>query len=211
MNLSSYERILRFVPVFFRDIFEMDSIYRVDGEMVDELILKINIVKANRYILSADEETISELEAFLGLESDSDSTLDDRRNLLVSYFTGFGKLSATTIKSIIKSLSDADSEVTFLPADNAGNNCLNINIFNPSFSYRLDNIVKVLSKRIPGHIWYKIRIQHEKKATSYIGFALQGGSTVRMTVAGIDPNDYNWLIDEIGNLLLDENGLILLD
>ena len=85
MNLSSYERILRFVPVFFRDIFEMDSIYRVDGEMVDELILKINIVKANRYILSADEETISELEAFLGLESDSDSTLDDRRNLLVSY------------------------------------------------------------------------------------------------------------------------------
>ncbi|MBQ6908281.1 MAG: hypothetical protein IJQ28_07875, partial [Clostridia bacterium] len=104
-----------------------------------------------------------------------------------------------------------DSEVTFLPADNAGNNCLNINIFNPSFSYRLDNIVKVLSKRIPGHIWYKIRIQHEKKATSYIGFALQGGSTVRMTVAGIDPNDYNWLIDEIGNLLLDENGLILLD
>ena len=108
-------------------------------------------------------------------------------------------------------MSDANSEVTFLPADDEGNNRLDISIFNPSLSYRLDNIVKVLSKRIPGHIWYKIRIQHEKTATSYIGFALQGGTKIQMTVAGIDPDEYNWLIDELGNLLLDENGLILLE
>ena len=211
MNLNSYERMLKFVPVFFQDVFEMNAIYKVDGEMIDELLVHIDVIKANRYISSADEKTISEMEMFFLVDSDKNSTLDDRRKLLVSYLIGFGKVSAKTLKSIIKALSNAESEITFLPADIEGNNRLNINFFNPTESYRLDSVVKVLSKRIPGHIWYNIRIHHEKTATIYTGIAVQNGANIEMNVAGINPEEYNILVDENNALLVDEDGRILLD
>ena len=211
MNLNSYERMLKFVPAFFQDVFEMNAIYKVDGEMIDELLVHIDVIKANRYISSADEKTISEMETFFLVDSDKNSTLDDRRKLLVSYLIGFGKVSAKTLKSIIKALSNAESEITFLPADIEGNNRLNINVFNPTESYRLDSVVKVLSKRIPGHIWYNIRIQHEKTTTIYTGIAVQNGANIEMNVAGINPEKYNILVDENNALLVDEDERILLD
>lgn len=211
MPISSYERIKKFVPVFYQDVVEMDAIYKVDGEMVDDLLENIKIIKANRYILSADENEISELEAFLGLYPSPESTIEERRRLIVAYYTGFGKISATTIKNIIKSMSEAESTVDFSSSDEAGNNRLNIDILKPVPNYNLDDIIDLLSKRIPGHICYRISVYHEKSTQIYVGTALQNGTNLTMKISGVDPDDYDWLTDENGDYLMDENGLILFD
>ena len=211
MKLSSYERIRRFVPVFYLDVAEMDAIYRIDGEVVDEFISNVDIVKANRYINTADENEINALADFLKLEFAPESSLEERRNLLASYFTGFGKMSATKIKGIIKSLSGAESEIDFSVADTSGNNRLNINILKPVSYYSLDDIISLLSKRIAAHIWYNISVYHEKETKIVIGLALQGGNSEQMSIAGVDPDDYIWLVDENGSYLIDENGYLLFE
>lgn len=53
-----------------------------------------------------------------------------------------------------------------------------------------------------------IEIDIAKQVKMFIGFALQGGTNVTMRVNGIDYDDYDLLVDELGNLLLDENGLL---
>ena len=69
----------------------------------------------------------------------------------------------------------------------------------------------MLSKRIAAHIWYNISVYHEKETKIFIGLALQGGNSEQMSIAGVDPDDYIWLVDENGSYLIDENGYLLFE
>ena len=207
--MNSYERIKKFIPVFYQDVLEMDAIYRTDGEMIDELLSNIDVVKANRYIQSADETKIAELERFFGLQGASKYTLEERRNLLTAYYTGFGKLSSTSIKNIIKAMSEADSEVDLSSADASGNNRLNIQIIKPVSNYSLEDIIDLLLKRIPGHIPCKFGVYHEKNTEFFVGVALHQGSHKQISIPGVDAAEFDWLTDENGDNLLDEDGFLL--
>lgn len=47
--------------------------------------------------------------------------------------------------------------------------------------------------------------------TTYVGTALHNAEIVTYQIAGIDPDDYTWLVDEEENMLLDGDGSVLLD
>ncbi len=76
-----------------------------------------------------------------------------------------------------------------------------------------------LQKVVNGVRYYKnkrsvleeIDINIEKTSNVYIGVALQGGNDIQMSVPGINPDDYTFLVDELGDYLLDEEGHILID
>lgn len=56
-----------------------------------------------------------------------------------------------------------------------------------------------------------IEVVVEKTTNVYVGFAMQGGIKTTMVVGGVNPDDYNFLVDENDALLLDEKGRLLLD
>lgn len=153
---SIYDELITFYPVFYRDVFEMRAILEADGRVFDTAVENINAVIENSFVGSADEETITRLEAFLHLKTDKSRPLEERRRLVYSFFVGFGKLSASNLREIIRAFTGADSKITFVPTDADGNNTLFIEMDrgeNDKLNYT--DIETVLSKKIPAHIAYK--------------------------------------------------------
>lgn len=54
-------------------------------------------------------------------------------------------------------------------------------------------------------------LQTEKKSKLFFGAALQNGQAITLTTAAVDPESFVWLLDELENDLVDENGLLLFD
>lgn len=151
--MKSYDRITKFVPIFYLDVFEMDAIYRVDGEMLDELLENVDRVKLNRFILTADEVFTERMERFLGLKVYPNKDLDERRRLVAAYFAGFGKIGKTKIKEMMKSFTGADCEVVLKVYDEKLNQALYIALDRgENKSINADDVKKILFDRIPGHL-----------------------------------------------------------
>lgn len=55
----------------------------------------------------------------------------------------------------------------------------------------------------------KIEIETRKEAEIFVGIAIQRGSRKQITIDGVDASEYDWLTDENGDNLLDENGMLL--
>lgn len=209
--MHSYEKIKTFIPGFYLNVRDMDACYRVDGKMLDEFLKKVDSVKLNRFVLTADEETTERMERFLGIEVYKEKPLDERRRLILSYFGGFGKINKTKILEMIKVLCDAEGEVSFEEYDLEGNNCLNVTIKNPKKHNNLNDFCKIFNDRIPAHICYRFTFMYNKKANVYTGLAMQQIAETEFTVETNNIDNYTWLTDEDDNLLIDEDGMVLFD
>lgn len=158
---STYEEFVSFYPAFYRDVLEMKAILEANGRVCDTVIDTINGILENAFVNSADEATISRLEAFLNVTPTTESSLEERRRLVYSFFVGFGKMSASKIKETIRALTGADSSVSLEAIDDAGNNSLIIEFErgkNPEIN--LDDINTVLSRKIPAHIAYETFLKY---------------------------------------------------
>ncbi len=158
---NTFEELITFYPAFYRDVREMRAILETDGRLIDDVTRAINTVIDNQFVEKADESMITRLEAFLGLETDKNRPLVERRRLVRAFFVGFGKLSATKIAEAIRSFTGADSDVHFPRTDDAGNCTLVIEMHRgdiPEISYA--DIDTVLSKKIPAHIAYKAYVKY---------------------------------------------------
>lgn len=158
---SAYEELITFYPAFYRDVFEMRAILEAEGKVIDKATATINGVIENSFVESADEATITRLEAWLHLETEKNRPLEERRRLVYSFFVGFGKLSASKLKEALRAFTGADSNIYFKPTDEAGNNTLIIEMQrgeNSDISYT--DIDTVLAKKIPAHIAYKAYVTY---------------------------------------------------
>ena len=79
---SAYEELKTFYPVFYRDVFEMDAIWRTCGGGLDEIEDDVDRVANSTYISLMDEKALVQMETFLGIPPDSGRTLEERRKLL---------------------------------------------------------------------------------------------------------------------------------
>lgn len=172
---NRFEELRAYYPVFYWRVKEMMAILKAYGELLDHTQNKVETLYANCFIETADEATIGRLEAFLGIIMDRTRTIEERRRMLTSYFSGFGKISASTIREMIKSYTGADVDITFEPFDEAGNNRLDIFFMRgASEILYVSDILFLLQRRIPAHIeyraicTYRYGITVEAKRTSYI-------------------------------------------
>lgn len=161
---SAYEELITFYPAFYRDVFEMQAILKAGGKIIDKAIATINNVIENSFVESADETTITRLEAWLHLQTDRGSPLEERRQLVYSSFVGFGKLSASKLKDILRVFTNADSKIYFKPTDSIGNNTLIIEIERGRSNINYIDIKSVLEKKIPAHIAVKLIIIYNQNS-----------------------------------------------
>jgi len=111
---SSYEEIKTWYPVWYREVLEMDALWRAWGAHLDAV--QAGIVRAvdNNSIRYADARTIAELEAFLGIVYDGPRTLSERRNVLKALFTGTGHIGQREIKELVSVLADGEIGVALV-------------------------------------------------------------------------------------------------
>lgn len=149
---SVYDELVSFYPDYYRDVKEMQAILHAEGAIADGLVEAIDIIIDNNFVLTAHEDMIKRLEAFLEITPYTDN-LEERRNNILSYFVGFGHVSATMIKNLIRAFTQEDSSVSFSTKDANNNYILQIEIkkkhgVNPNW----ETIYKLLDNRIPAHI-----------------------------------------------------------
>lgn len=148
-----YEELITFYPRFYREVLEMVAILHAHGHLADMMQDDIERVYQNSFIDDMDEETLSRLELFLQIGLDKERSLEERRRLVKSFFVGFGKVSASMLKEMIKSYTGADVDMVFEPSDEERNNTLYIYIQRGDVdTLYMSDISLLLSKKIPAHI-----------------------------------------------------------
>lgn len=167
MYNNNYEELKTFLPVFYDDVFEMQVILWVTGGELDKAEDGLNRVLLNNFIMDADDKAISRLERFLYLQVDKTRPLDERKRLLASFFVGFGKMSATKLKEIVFSFTNAASEVFFREG------VISIEIERGSApSLYLIDVNTIISRRIPAHLPFILVVKYTVLAE--IGVLLSG-------------------------------------
>lgn len=151
---TTYEEIKRFYPVWYRDVLEMDAIWRVQGRELDGVRATVEGLVNNGYILTADLPTITSLEDFLRLVPEPGQSLDERRRTVVAYVRGLEHIGAPEIRSIVSAFTAGTVEVSF----HAGiigikTSCQESEILS------LAGYLKVLYARIPTHLRLALTVE----------------------------------------------------
>lgn len=157
---------MTYYPRFYRDVFEMVEILKAHGRILDGVEGDIEQAYLNGFIDHADESTIEKLERFLDIGLNRSHTLEERRRLVKSYFVGFGKISASLIRKMVGVYTDSPVDCRFEPFDEEKNNALYVRVYQDD---HIDEIITMISRKIPAHINFVMVNSRKKDAGVYMG------------------------------------------
>lgn len=210
-NGTTYDELISFYPMFYREVLEMRAILEAEGHVLDDSAKEIYRVLDNAFIDTADNATIARLEKFLRITPEAGSSYEDRRRNIKIYFTGFGKISASKLKDMLFPFTETEAKITFAPADESGNNLLAFEIpRGEKRNFSSADVMELLARRIPAHLWYGVTVIHSEESNLFFG-----ATAIFLQEMGIPsvPEDVSaiaYLVDESGNTLTDELGNILI-
>ena len=208
---SVYDELITFYPDYYRRVKEMQAILHAQGALMDGLVTAIDLIIDNNFIVSAHEDMIERLESYLGIAPLSND-LEERRQYIMSYFIGFGHISASSLKKLIRLFTQDDSWVSFSLKDNNNNYILKISIqkkhgVNPDW----EALYKLIDNRIPAHISMSRNIIFPSPNLSlHVGFTLRTTENIStFTVPDFDFSTINVLTTPDDDWLTMPNGDIL--
>lgn len=206
---TEYDELISFYPDYYQKIKEMQAILRAQGAALDEIVKSIDVIIDNNFIQTASLGMIERLESFLGILSQTND-IETRRQNILSYFLGFGHISATKLKSLIRTFTQEDTIISFDTKDENGSYILSITIskkqgVNPDW----DVLYKLLDNRIPAHIETCRVIVYPSPILNYcLGVAILTEEEISFTVTDYDFSNKDFLTDHEGVLLM-YNGSLL--
>lgn len=160
---NSYEELSSYYPAFYRNVLEMKAILEAEGRLLDGCLGAADAMLNNAFVMTANEAMITRLEAFLGIETDKNRSLEERRSLVYSFYIGSGKLSASKLKSVLRSYTSSDISISLERTDAEGNNTLVIIISREGtekVSVNYGELEAALQKMIPAHIGYTVYFKY---------------------------------------------------
>lgn len=187
-----YEEIRRFYPVWYRDVLEMDAIWRAQGAELDGARSTIERIVFNGYINTADTETIAKYEKFLEITPETGATLEERRAQVAAIMFPSPHIGAPEIREIFAFFAKGRISVRLvggfveLVVDLKENEVLSA----PAF-------LRALDQKFPAHlrigivfetqvgIHVKTKAQGFKYRSPATGVPLSGTFPQRNTVAGL--------------------------
>lgn len=144
---SAYEELKTFYPVFYRDVFEMDAIWRAAGGGLDEIEDGVDTVVNNNFVSLMDTDTLAQMETFLGIPLNQKRTLEARRKLVALYFIGGNHIGSQEIKDIVFGYTGASSSVEFK------NSRIYVKLFpNDNSTFLSSDVMECLKRKIPAHL-----------------------------------------------------------
>lgn len=214
LSHDNYEYIKRNYPRFYDRFYEMQEILKAQGRILDDIEIAFEIVLNNMFINYMDEDTVSDLEAFLNIIPLNSQSLSDRKKVLTSHFKGYGKLSASTIKET-SAAYNLEAETLFDERDEEGNFILRIKLHVPRDSDNISDYVeniKILDVRIPAHLKKIYDVLFD--TDSNIGLVEIPVFRYHFShdAEGVNlDNAPTWLADDDGTMLLDDKGNVLIE
>lgn len=175
-----YEEIKRFYPVWYRDVLEMDAIWRAQGVELDGVRAAVESLINNSYIMTADLQTITCLEDFLRISSGAAQTLDERRQVILAFIRGQGHIGAPEIRNIVSAFTSGAISVGF----SLGTVCVAVtHAAEEPFNQKVCGMI--LLARIPAHLRLRMsEIIHARETASlHVGGAM--GMITRIPISAL--------------------------
>ena len=188
MPTSYHDELASWFPTWYSRVPEMDALWQTWGALLDQLLKDIQQVLDNFFVGSCDEETIEFWEEFMNISMTVQHSLEYRRRYIMTHFSGFGKCSATQIKSTVKQYTGIGAIVRFEECDAAGNHQLVVIMENGEVEdEHLIELQTILEKIVPAHIPLTVRLpKQDGNITAHLSAAVTslGGS---MSVTAVRP------------------------
>lgn len=172
---SGYDEIKSYYPIIYSGVKEMDANLKFAGWLADLQASGLERLVLNQFVATMEEKMITRLEAFLKLTVNTSRPLEERRKMVAASLVGFGKISGSRIKEIVKTFANDMVDVNFT-------NIITIKITrkDASMLYMTD-LESVLNKRLPAHIakqiiielYVPISVKHSTQSWNY-DFPLTG-------------------------------------
>lgn len=207
---STYEEIKSFYPSWYSEVKEMDAIWKVQGLELDAIRAALERIISNSYIATADESTIADLERFLGITPGVAQSLEERRQVLASSFKGAGShIGAPEIREITERFTE-EGTITI----SFSNGVISVTVEKPYNSVcNYLSCHTVLSNSIPAHLRLDVQVIAllKRESTLYTGVAMRTTKEIRLEMEAVDMAAFVLLTDELGEVLLDIDGTVILD
>lgn len=144
---STYDEIKTWYPVWYRDVLEMDALWRVWGEKLDEIQSSIIQTIDNNFIDFSDSRTLAKLEEFFAITYDGPRSIVERRNVIKGLIIGQGHIGQKDIKKLIEVFTAGDIDIALVGG------AIRITVTrNFDDSFNLYDCHLVLDNRIPAHL-----------------------------------------------------------
>lgn len=149
---STYDEIKTWYPIWYREVFEMDALWRVFGGQMDKIQAELVQMIDNNFIKFADAPTLTKLETFFGITHPFPRTLVERRTVLLGSIHSLGRMGRSLIIEIISLFTNGEIDVRFSVP---GKIKIDVtrdfgDMFNPA------DIHLILGHRIPAHLGLEV-------------------------------------------------------
>lgn len=149
--------LIEYLPDFLKDIDEFKVIMSAETKQFYKLLNEIESNLDNNFIDFMTLETMIRIETFLGIVGEG--TLEQRKSYLKALIRKGYKLSETSIKAIVKSITGGLCVVTFFAGNDSlnhspGQGTLRVQVLSPDYSvdYKFDDILRAIAPYMPAHI-----------------------------------------------------------
>ncbi len=145
-------RMIGYYPEVIKAILEFTAITRTEGYEIECLNNDVWGVLDDAYLLTMGEERIEQWERILGIVVQENSTVQDRRDVVVARIRGQGKLNTALINAIVNAFTGGTA-VSWVE-----DSVLNVEITPPpnNKQFKFENVEHELSKKVPAHIGLKV-------------------------------------------------------
>jgi hypothetical protein len=147
------ERMIGYYPPVLSAILEFQAIVEAEYPEYEDLSATGENVLKNAYLLTMGEERIEQWERILGITVRDNSTVQDRRDVVIARIRGQGKLNTAVINSIVNAFTGGTA-VSWVE-----DSVLYVEITPPpnNKQYKFENVEQELRKKIPAHIGLNVR------------------------------------------------------
>lgn len=146
------QRMIGYFPPILSAIREFQAIVDAEYPEYNDLAASGERVLNDAYLLTMGEERIEQWEKVLGITVMEDSTVQDRRDVVIARIRGQGKLNTALINSIVNAFTGGTA-LSWVE-----DSVLYVEITPPpgNKQYKFENVEQELHKKVPAHIGLKV-------------------------------------------------------
>lgn len=146
-----------YAPDILENVLEFNLIYSTENRELDEVYASIRKFGGDLFIKTASASKILQLENFLRIKGQG--TLAQRKDYLIALFQKNTKLTESSIKTVVNTITGSDCIVTFYSANDLNNpepgfGVLRVQVLSPDSTkdYRYEDIFRALKPMTSSHL-----------------------------------------------------------
>lgn len=146
------ERMINYYPPVIQDISDFKAIIDSEYPELSNVHDEMGEVLDNSFLFTMTEERISQWEKMLDINVSSDSTLENRRDVIIARLRGQGKLNTELINAIVNTFTGG-SAISWVE-----DSTLHVEITPPpdNKQYRFEDIERELQNKVPSHLGLEV-------------------------------------------------------